>query len=126
MKKVKLAVAILICILALVIASQLYTKHVTNSMIDELTSAYTYANQNKKGDARQAIARLDGQWEGAKTVFATFVRHAELDSANLSIAKLRPLLENDEKGDFDAECKTLEFQLHHIWETERFSLDNIL
>ena len=95
-------------------------------MADKLSDAEDSA---RKGDTLLSAKQLDEfsvEWNKNKRVFATFIRHAELDIANQSAAKLKPYLQNEDKSNFYGECETLKMQMHHISETERFSIDNIL
>lgn len=126
MKRVKLAIAILIIIPVLVFSSHYYLKHATTSMSQILCKSETLAQQGKKKEAAKQVASFQSEWDKNKAIMSIFIRHDELDTVNLSTAKLKPYLDDDSTSDFCAESETLKFQLHHIWETEKFSIDNVL
>jgi len=126
MKRVKLAIAILIIIPALIFATHIYIKNITTSMSAKLDSAETLAERGNKTQAEKQLTDFDNAWNANKGLMATFIRHSELDTVNLSAAKLGPYLEGNNVDEFCAESESLRYQLRHIWETEKFSIDNVL
>lgn len=82
--------------------------------------------QGNKEQAAKQVAAFTSSWEKNKPIMGTFIRHSELDVVNLSSAKLKPYMNGGDTAEFYAECESLKIQLHHIWETEKFSLDNVL
>jgi len=126
MKKIKPTIIILIIIPIIIFSSHSYLKNVTSAMSETLNSAQMLAQSGDINGAVKMVDKFNNQWDKYKGVIATFIKHNELDIVNLSAAKLKPLIKNDSKGDFLAECESLKVQLHHIWETEKFSVDNIL
>lgn len=126
MKKVWLAVALLILIPALLVVIHLYLGHTTAEMIEQLQKADTLAAQGKDADAEREVKEFLSLWKRKRNILATFTRHSELDPANLGASRLLPLLRNGETGDFSAECQSLVTQLDHILESDNFSIDNIL
>jgi uncharacterized protein YpmB len=126
MKKIKPTIIILIIIPIIIFSSHSYLKNVTSAMSETLNSAQMLAQSGDINGAVKMVDKFNNQWDKYKGVIATFIKHNELDIVNLSAAKLKPLIKNDNKGDFLAECESLKVQLHHIWETEKFSVDNIL
>jgi hypothetical protein len=116
----------LIIIPGIIFASHIYLKDVTVSMSRTIGSAKTFMQEGKKKEAAQQVAAFESSWNSNKMIIATFIRHSELDTVNLSAARLQPYLDNDDTGDFCAESESLQVQLKHIWETEKFSLDNVL
>lgn len=125
MKKLYLALTLLIIIPVLILASHLYLKSTTDEMCSQLIAAQRYVRQGDKKEAAKEVAAFTKSWQKNGRVMATFIRHSELDPVNISSARLKPLLDEDEEGDFLAECAGMAIQLHHIWESDRFDLDNI-
>jgi hypothetical protein len=126
MKKLKLAISILILIPILIFSSHYYLRHATTSMSQILSKSETLVEQGKKKEAAKQVASFQSEWNKNKAIMSVFIRHDELDTVNLSAAKLEPYLDDNSTSDFCAESETLKFQLHHIWETEKFSIDNVL
>jgi hypothetical protein len=124
-KKLKIAVAILIILPVSIIVSHLYLNASSERMVTLLTEIEKSARTDTASSDRQLDAFMT-EWNRNKTIYATFIRHAELDFANQSAAKLKAYLNGNEKSNFFAECDTLKMQIRHIAETEQFSLDNIL
>lgn len=125
MKKLYLALILLIIIPVLILATHLYLKSVTGEMCSQLTAAQRYAREGDKKEAAKEVAAFTKSWQKNGRVMATFIRHSELDPVNISSARLKPLLDEDEDGDFLAESAGMVTQLHHIWESDRFTLDNV-
>lgn len=126
MKKWKIAVAILIIMPILIGISHIYLNRVTDEMVDKINEAEVSAKAGNIALSGKQLAEFSVDWNKNKRIFATFIRHAELDIANQSAAKLMPYLDNDDRCNFYGECETLKMQIHHIAETEQFSVDNIL
>jgi hypothetical protein len=125
-KKLKIAVAALVILPILIGISHVYLNHESDKMADMINSAEDSA---KAGDVALSNRQLDefaAEWDKNKRIFATFIRHAEIDIANQSAAKIKPYLDNDDKCNFYGECEALKMQIRHIAETETFCIENIL
>lgn len=125
MKNLKIAISILVILIAVISISHIYLYGSSERMADQISSAEKNVISGKTDNALKNIENFEGEWERNKHVFATFIRHAEIDLANQSAAKLSTFLKEDDKTDFLAECETLRMQINHIAETEQFNLDNI-
>lgn len=90
-----------------------------------ISSAQSEAAAGDKKEAANQVAAFEKSWDNNKRIMGCFIRHSELDTVNQSAAKLMPYLDDDNLTNFTAECKTLQMQLHHIMETEKFSFDNL-
>lgn len=125
MKRLYIAIAILIILPSLIVANQFYLKGTTGKMTEIINKAENNAKQNDNNKAKQDLKEFGNEWDKNNKIIATFVRHSELDSVNQSNARLLPYLENNDLTSFYAECEVIKSQLHHIMHTEEFSLDNI-
>jgi hypothetical protein len=125
LKRLYIAIAILIILPSLIVANQFYLKGTTNKMTELLNNAENSAKQNDDDKAKQDLVEFGKEWDINNKIIATFVRHSELDSVNESKARLLPYLENNDLTSFCAECEVIKSQLHHIMHTEEFSFDNI-
>lgn len=125
MKRLKLAVGILIVLPIIIALSHIYLNSTTDKMADVISAAEKSARSGDISSSARQLDEFSTEWDHNKRIFATFIRHAELDFANQSAAKLKSYLDNDDKSNFYGECETLKMQIHHIAETERFSIDNI-
>jgi hypothetical protein len=125
MKKLGVAAALLILIPALIFATHMYLKNATGRMQGTLAAAQSSAERDDIRSARGSVADFISQWHAQRHIMAMFIRHSELDTVNLSAARLNALLSLDEPEEFMAESASVSEQLEHIWETEKFSLDNV-
>lgn len=125
MRKLKVAIAALIIMPLMIVSAQIYLDRASKELVDIINAA---ENSAKAGNIEESNAKIDdflSEWYKNKRIFATFIRHAELDIANQSAAKLKPYLENEDKSNFYGECETIKMQIKHIAETEKFSAVNI-
>lgn len=125
MKKLKIAVVILILLPTAIITSHFYLNASSEQMVTMLTGVEKSARSNTAASQKQLDAFM-AVWNRNKVIYSTFIRHAEIDFANQSASKLKAYLNGEEKSNFFAECDTLKMQIRHITETEQFSLGNIL
>lgn len=112
--------------IACVWGTHYYLGHITDEMSAYLKQADDYSDTGNIKKSKEKINEFITLWNGNKNIMASFLRHAELDPVNNSSCRLLPLLEHDDIGEFSAECRTLETELSHLWESERFTLENIL
>ncbi|MFO7160311.1 MAG: DUF4363 family protein [[Clostridium] cellulosi] len=124
-KNLKTAIIILAAILLLICSSHIYLNSSAQRIADIINSAEKSAIEGNIDAAFKQIDAFESEWAFNKHVYATFIRHAEIDLANQSAAKLRAYLKDEDRTDFIAECETLRMQIKHIAESDRFSLDNI-
>jgi hypothetical protein len=125
LNKLRIAIILLLIIPALIAGTHLYLRAATDEMCSELTSAQKYALADDKKEAARQVAAFTKSWQNSSQIMATFIRHSELDPVNISAARLKPLLSEEENGDFLAESAATVAQLRHIWESDRFTPDNI-
>jgi hypothetical protein len=125
LKKLYIAIAILIILPSLIVVGQFYLKGTTVKMTEIINKAENNAKHNDNNKAKQDLKTFAKEWEINNKIIATFVRHSELDIVNESNARLLPYLENNDLTNFSAECEVIKSQLHHIMHTEEFSFDNI-
>lgn len=126
MKKIKVAIATLIIIPLIIAVCHIYLNRVSVNMVSILNDVEKYERASDANMAKQKLDYFQTKWGFHKQVIATFVRHAEIDFANQSAAKLKPLIDCEDKSQFYAECETLKMQINHIEDTEKFTIDNIL
>jgi hypothetical protein len=125
LKRIYIAISILIILPIIIAASQFYLKSTTDKMTGLIVQAESSAKQNDPDKAKRELTEFSKEWEINNKIIATFVEHSELDSVNASDAKLLPYLESNDLTSFYAECETVKAQFHHIMHTEEFSIDNI-
>jgi hypothetical protein len=125
-KRLKYAIGLLIIIPLLIVCALLYLKQTTTDMREAITQAQSYAQIGDREAAQEKVGEFIRLWDKNKDVMATFIKHHELDVVNLSYVKLLPYLESGNMGDFNSECDMLKTQLDHIFDTEKFNIDNVL
>lgn len=126
MKHAKTAIVILLVIPLFLIGVQIWLHHTTDSMGTLVARAEELSRAGETDRASRQVAAFQHSWDRKKGILAVFIKHSELDVVNLSAAKLPAYLGSDDPAEFEAEAAALKIQLHHLWESEQFSLDNIL
>lgn len=109
-----------------IVISHVYLNSTSERMVGMLSDVEKSARAGKASSSNRKLEDFMTVWDKTKPIYATFIRHAEIDFANQSAAKLKSYLASNEKSNFFAECETLKMQISHIADTERFSIDNIL
>ncbi|MDR3645179.1 MAG: DUF4363 family protein [Clostridia bacterium] len=125
MKRVVIAVAILVLIPALILLDQLYVGRSTRQLSDMLAQAEQYEQQKNPSAARKTVIQFNTEWRRRDEVLSTFIRHGELEPVNQTAARLLPQLENDDDSGFFSDCEEIRTQLEHIRKSESISIDNV-
>lgn len=126
MKRLKVAVAILLVIPLFLIGLQIYLHRTTDHMSHMVAQATELTDAGEKEKAAQQVTAFQHKWIRDRGILAMFIKHSELDVVNLSAARLPGYLHSDDIGEFDAETAALRTQLEHLWKSEQFNLENIL
>lgn len=126
MKHAKTAIAILLIIPLFLIGVQIWLHRTTDSMSALVIQAGESSRAGETDRAARQLTDFQRTWARKKELLAVFVTHDELDVINLSAARLPAYLRADDPTEFQAETAVLGVQLHHLWQSEQFSLSNIL
>lgn len=125
MKKLVAAVCILILMPVIIGITHMFLNSESSAMVKEISAS---EDSMRSGDLTLSRKQLDAfmdDWDNHKEIYATFIRHAEIDLANQSASKLKAYTGADDKSDFYGECETLKMQIKHIADTERLTFYNI-
>ena len=115
--------------IGLLAAGQWSFSHLTDVRDEILSEVDAISGLALSGQEEAALDRavaLTEIWEDREHTMMAFIRHGELDEVTLSLAKLPAYLRHEDLAAFSAEADTVRRILWHIWESERFSLVNIL
>ena len=122
-------VIISICSLALVIGLScfgiVYMKNACDELckeIEEIEAAYTEGNVS---DAEARIAKLEKEWEEKDKIISKFVRYDRLGEVSDTVAQLKILVKNEEKGDFLSQTAKIKKILEDSWAHEKPDIKNI-
>ena len=126
MKRLIVALAILLILPAVVMLTQGYVRGTTEDLSQLVTRAQEAA---ESGDTQQALSLLDDFDKSLShnvAVYNLFIRHDELDILLQEGAQLSPLLRGGDDASFSASCAAVQTQLDHIDRMERISWENVL
>lgn len=120
------AVCILAGIVLVIICCHFYLNRVTDGLAQTLTSAENAERAGNDAQTQRELEAFNRQWMSHREFIATMIRHSEIDLVNQSAAKLKAYAKGEDKAQFFAECDTLQLQIKHLYDVERFSWGNIL
>ena len=127
MSKLKAVAVMLLLLIGLIAAGQIYLKKSTVEMVSSAENMQVSFRQSGDSAAtRRNMKRFLVLWAKNRPFFSMIVSHREIDTVNASSARLPAYLSHDEPGEFDAECDLLIMQLGHLRDVERISWENIL
>ncbi len=126
MKRVFLAVTILLLIIILCVVSvstvSLY-RHDFTSRIQKLEESIYSQNFEELAQHAASVSRA---WEHAEHVLIRFVRHIELDEITAAMTRLEKLAKYGDLAEFSAELNRIKTLLNHIYDSEFPHLRNLL
>ena len=91
----------------------------TQEVIDRIEAG------DKDGALKSANAVTD-YWKNEGKILTHYTRHNLIETLSLSIARLPPLVEFDDKPALHAEIMAIRWQMENVYRSEAFELRNIL
>jgi len=126
MKRLHIAVCLMVLILATCITENIAISHYYNKLDVMLKDASKLCLNNEFEDAEKKTIDLENYWDNsAENVLSLFVNHNVVDQIGYSIAKLEPSIISKGSLEFITECKTASTFLKHLKEDEEISLTSI-
>lgn len=126
MKRIWIAIALMVVITITSISGLLISSGYTDSIIDSLTQA---ENAALSGDIEKAASIVDDitqKWEHCGGVLSVYVDHRELEGVTSSLAKLSARIKNKNIDEFSVLCQLCISQMSHIQEIQVPYFKNIL
>jgi peptidoglycan hydrolase CwlO-like protein len=125
MKKLILAVVILLVIIfSGILSLNLYSK--TSRQLSKMVdSTYDFVNSGNWDGATKEVENIEKAWDKIEGVWAVLIDHFEIDNIEMSLKKSKRYIETKDLPLSLAELENLKFMVEHIYEKEKFSLENI-
>lgn len=121
---------IIICLIAVIIASGSLTLYYLNVTADKLEYNVKNASESVKTSqwkiAEDQLGSFEQNWEKTKVGWAVLLDHFEIDNIDNSLSKSQKYIESRDPSLALAELEALRQYILHIPEKEGFSLENIL
>ena len=126
MKRVWIAVGLLLVILAGTLAHSFYISGFTEELIGLLEQAEEYAEAGDWAAASECSRKAHQLWDGKETYLHLLLRHQDTDEIYLSFCEVEEFLECEEGGEYSAANAKLIAGLELLTEAEQLTLKNIL
>ncbi|KPU45333.1 hypothetical protein OXPF_12260 [Oxobacter pfennigii] len=125
MKKILLAVAIIIAISCTAIYSLHLYKTTSETLSKRVDNIIELVTLDKWEEASEKIKDFEEAWEDIENVWTLLIDHFEIDNIEMSLKKAGKYIETKNKPLSLAELETLDFMVEHILEKEVFNLKNV-
>jgi hypothetical protein len=99
------------------------TSKVLDNQISELENNVRNKTWNK---ADKSLLAIENEWSKNKSAWATLIDHTEIDSIDITLAKLSRYIETREPSSALAEASALSKLIRHIPRKVSFNIENIL
>lgn len=120
----------LIVLTALIIALSIFTQKLlyndSVSLGNAIEEIQSFARDGKWDKAISTFDRLVSDWEKIKGVWSSLIDHQEIDNIDVTLSRLKPLLEKGDASSALSEASALNKYIKHIPEREKLSIDNLL
>lgn len=127
MSKLKIVAILLLLMIGVLIASQVYLCNSTRTLTESVDRVQTsYQKTGNSPETKKKMRQFFTLWQKNSRIFPTIIKHSEIDIVNASVAKLPAYLQDNQPTDFYAECDMLKMQLSHLWYIEKVNWENIL
>lgn len=127
MSKLKIVAILLLLMIGVLIASQIYLSQSTRTLAESVDRVQvSYQKTGNSPETKKRMRQFFALWQKNSRILPTMIKHSEIDIVNASVAKLPAYLQDNQPTDFDAECDMLKMQLSHLWYIEKVNWENIL
>lgn len=125
MKRLIIAIAVLILVVGIGITGLLINTNTANSVMEKLHIAKEYATNGNTEQAKVELKKAVDKWEDRMEIMLIFVSHGKLDQIEESINIANAYLEHQEMTLFYAECQRAYTLLNHFENVEYLNINNI-
>lgn len=126
MKRIWIALTLLILVLASALGNSYYVFRFTNDTVDLLSEAETMADTERWDRAEELTEFARHGWADHETYLHVFLRHSDVDSIEVCFEEVLAFLRRREIGEYSAANARLIQELKLLANGEHLSLGNIL
>lgn len=125
MKRVVIAIVLILFAFSITIAENLYIRNSYNDLVKKINLAEEYVNSENYKMAKLTSYEIEKKWEKQEEIFALFISQDHLQKISLSITNLKEFSNKEYKGFFLSQTEQVKFLLNHIKKDENFNLTGI-
>ena len=126
MRRLWAAVVIIVVMLTYCVISVFAVTHQEQEMVYLLEKAYNAAQSGDFEKAYKLARQSEERWIEVESAIFMFISHLELAEIGASIARMPPLIKNENKAEFMAVSRYVIVRITHLAQSERVSIQNIL
>lgn len=126
MKRVWIATAILLAVLAGTLAHSFYISSFTRNLILLLEQAETHAEQKDWASAARLTQDAHDRWQEKELYLHVALRHDETDAVYIGLREVEEFIQRQEDGEYSAANARLIANLELLSEAEQLTLKNVL
>ena len=126
MKRVWIALGILLAIFVGTMAHGAYLSAFTGELTDLLTQAEESAEQDNWSQAKTLTDKAHEKWDGKDVYLHVLLRHSETDQVYSGFHEVEEFINCQEGGEYSAANARLMAEIELLSEAERLNLKNVL
>lgn len=126
MKRLAVALAILVLLLAAALANASYLMRLTEEIAHPLTLAETAASGGDWSRAQQETDAALAQWSERKGYLYTVLRHSDTDAVHVAFREVQRLIACENHAAYAEANAALLLKLELLGTMEQFNLENLL
>ena len=126
MKRVWIAIAILLVMLTGTLCHSFYVNRLIGEIKGLLETAQTQAEQGEWASAEESTQLAIHRWESRDAYFHIMLRHGETDLIHIGFRQVAEFIQCHETGEYSAANSGLITELELLAEAEQLNLKNIL
>ena len=126
MKRLWIAVAILLGMLGGTLGNSRYIDHTVSQLLEQLTAAHEQAQAGNWARAAQLTEQVIDHWQRHDFYFHIMLPHEDIDEIHLAFQEVEEYLKLEEPDQYNAASAKLITQLGLLVEMEQLNIKNIL
>ena len=126
MKRLWIAVAILLGMLGSTLGNSKYIDHTVSQLLNQLTAAHEQAQASNWARAAQLTEQVVDHWQRHDFYFHIMLPHEDIDEIHLAFQEVEEYLKLEEPDQYNAASAKLITQLGLLVEMEQLNIKNIL
>ena len=125
MKKMIIAIAVLILFIITSIIVENKLEKSSNNILNEVKKLNNYVEKENWNEVDKQVLYIDKKWEDLIDKWELIVEHDEIDTITIAFLKAKKYVANREKEEGLAELKEFEYLIDHIPKMNKLELKNI-
>ena len=126
MKRVLIAVLLLICAVSVSVWSNIVFKNKMEHFSHAVEKLIAYSEKSENEILKEETLKVVDEWYASSAFLHSLVAHEGMDELEKSITSLPLLLEHSDREEFRNECIKAVNQINNLIDSERLNIGNVL